>query len=305
MQKLLIPLLGACFAMPALAAGTISSGGFDVGIGTSGELYDPISGTGIRRNSDGYDPLAPGTPRESWGVRASSGAAWADQAFFGTSGVGPTVFGPFGGSATTASSSLTNGMELHMSYSMVAPNIVRIDHTLKNVSNGRISRIRFQRMWDNDIRPTEFFENSKDFGVQPVGFLDSTYYGFENPDPGVPFGLSCAAGCNFAGDLGGGVRIWLGALDPGASRSFTYWYGISMEGQSLDALIAQAASLGVTYMIGTQSMDVGLWPLLGQNSEFVGTDGGVPEPATWAMLIVGFGLVGLTARQRRRSIARA
>ena len=31
--------------------------------------------------------------------------------------------------------------------------------------------------------------------------------------------------------------------------------------------------------------------------------GGVPEPATWAMLIVGFGAVGVAARRSRRSIA--
>jgi hypothetical protein len=29
----------------------------------------------------------------------------------------------------------------------------------------------------------------------------------------------------------------------------------------------------------------------------------VPEPATWAMLIIGFGLVGVTSRRRRRAVA--
>ena len=29
----------------------------------------------------------------------------------------------------------------------------------------------------------------------------------------------------------------------------------------------------------------------------------VPEPATWAMMIVGFGLVGLSARRRREAVA--
>jgi hypothetical protein len=36
-----------------------------------------------------------------------------------------------------------------------------------------------------------------------------------------------------------------------------------------------------------------------------GGAGGVPEPATWAMLIAGFGLVGAAARRRRRAVALA
>jgi hypothetical protein len=34
-----------------------------------------------------------------------------------------------------------------------------------------------------------------------------------------------------------------------------------------------------------------------------GGGGAVPEPASWAMLIAGFGLVGAASRRRRRSIA--
>ncbi len=33
------------------------------------------------------------------------------------------------------------------------------------------------------------------------------------------------------------------------------------------------------------------------------TAGAIPEPATWAMLIAGFGLVGLAARRRRATLA--
>ena len=32
------------------------------------------------------------------------------------------------------------------------------------------------------------------------------------------------------------------------------------------------------------------------------TVGAIPEPATWAMMLVGFGMIGATARYRRRSI---
>lgn len=35
----------------------------------------------------------------------------------------------------------------------------------------------------------------------------------------------------------------------------------------------------------------------------IGTSGVVPEPASWAMLIAGFGLVGAAARRRRQTVA--
>jgi hypothetical protein len=31
----------------------------------------------------------------------------------------------------------------------------------------------------------------------------------------------------------------------------------------------------------------------------------VPEPATWAMLVLGLGMIGLAARQRRRDLGTA
>ena len=58
--------------------------------------------------------------------------------------------------------------------------------------------------------------------------------------------------------------------------------------------------------------------LVNQNTAFSGNDfalddislstappGGVPEPATWAMMIAGFGLAGATLRRRRGAFARA
>lgn len=38
-------------------------------------------------------------------------------------------------------------------------------------------------------------------------------------------------------------------------------------------------------------------------TEAFGGQGGVPEPATWAMLLAGFGLVGASARRRRFTVA--
>jgi hypothetical protein len=41
---------------------------------------------------------------------------------------------------------------------------------------------------------------------------------------------------------------------------------------------------------------------VGTNTAVLGT-GAVPEPASWAMLIAGFGLTGAAARRRRSMVA--
>lgn len=55
-----------------------------------------------------------------------------------------------------------------------------------------------------------------------------------------------------------------------------------------------------TYLTSRQYTLTGLVPSAGGG----GGVGGVPEPASWAMLIAGFGLVGATARRRRKTEGR-
>jgi hypothetical protein len=38
---------------------------------------------------------------------------------------------------------------------------------------------------------------------------------------------------------------------------------------------------------------------------FFGTQTAVPEPATWAMMLLGFGGIGIAMRRRRRTLAKA
>jgi len=286
-------------ASAAYADGTITStgGNFTVGIGHNGELFDYDSYTGFRRNADGADPLSPGTPRDSWGVTTNLGSAFADQAYydsFVTNNLAGTTF-TWGGNSATASTMTTVGVKLNQSYDFVAENILRITETLTNISDTSLS-IMFGREWDTDPQPTFWNTSYGPFGSNPM-VLDASYYGFDDPRPfGSYGGSSCLPSCSVDGDLGGGIQIGIGTLGSGASRSFTYYYGIAQSGQTPDGLLAQAQGAGVGYLMMSASQDGGT------NSQFIGL-GSVPEPASWMMMLAGFGLAGAVLRRQRVRVA--
>lgn len=301
-------LLSACLSMPAAyAAGTITdgSGDFTVGIGANGELFDPDSYTGFQRNSDGFDPLEPGTPRDSWGISAGSQGAFADSQEFGTSGVTSTL-NFLANSATVASKAL--GLDILQEYAFAAPNVLKITTTVANLSGATIADVAFQRNVDWEIAPTEFTENT----VAPsiAGFSNitqTTSNGFENPDPTVPYGNDASGGVNSTGDLGAGIKIALGDIANGASKVFSFFYAIADGVAPAGLTTFNMQLLGSSYNMITQSSENGNWPGQGENYAILGFGGtvetvAVPLPAAGAGLppLVAAGL--LVWRRRRASI---
>lgn len=71
-------------------------------------------------------------------------------------------------------------------------------------------------------------------------------------------------------------------------------------GGNLNSYFSRALQTGVVYTAvatGYNNSDIGTFSLL------ISTDNvlpAVPEPATWAMMLIGFGMVGAAARYRRR-----
>jgi hypothetical protein len=288
------------------AAGVITdpSGQFSVGIGANGELYDSISDIGFRRNSDGYDPLQPGVPRDSWGLHVSGGVAFADQSDFGTQNI---TGQSFSFSAHSASSLTTTnlGYSVLQQYSFVRPNVLDITITVKNGIYSPAS-VFFGRNVDWDISPTTFSENTFGPFTAPFGaggVIDSTYDGFKYPDPLYPNSHSCLNGCNFIGDFGSGISVELnsGNFALLGQDTFHYYYGISDVGQDVNSLIGEGFSVGSGYIIATQSSENGRWRNIGQNSAFMGVY--LPEPSTWTMMLVGFAGLGLALRSRRNVTA--
>jgi hypothetical protein len=293
-------------AAVANAAGTISSGPFTVGIGNNGELYDFNSGIGFLRVADGFDPLAPGNPRDSWGITTNLGSAYADQAYYGSQNITGTSFTGLGGSSATSTSTTSVGVDVRQTYKFATPNVLAITHVVTNTSASALT-VSFQREWDLDVTPTAFNENS--FG--PVGFaagvLETSINGFDSPDPATPYGFNCGTSyiaCNSIGDLGGGIKIDLGTIAAGGSKSFTYYYAISDRGQTIYDLANEAYLAGLQFGMFTQSSENGLFESAGINSALIGI-GSVPEPANWALLIAGFGLVGAAMRRRQTAVTAA
>lgn len=298
-----LALTVAVMGTPALASVTISNGAYSVGIGKDGELWDPSSTIGFRRLSDGYDPLAQGTPRDSWGVSLGpDGGPWADQTYYGSIVTTTlTQTGPASATAYTNVGYLRFAVEQR--YSFVAPNILRISEIIHNGEYA--SYFWFQRNWDVDVAPTAFAENSFATARTGPGIIDATYFGFENPDASMPYTRSCLSVCNVIGDVGGGIKVEFvpGVIPANGTARVDYYYGISQPGQSTRSLIDQAFGVGARFLMITQSAENGVWPNAGLNSAFIGVDTNVPEPASWAMMIAGFGLIGAAMRRRRTLLA--
>lgn len=126
--------------------------------------------------------------------------------------------------------------------------------------------------------------------------LDDTYGGFI----GAQFAATGAVGFYFASGFNGGDLIDLtflngattlfstGTAGGGVYSGFTF-FGIDDIGSITGFRLDSAANPGG-------------FPSLGAIS-FADTAGAVPEPATWALLILGFGVVGGAMRRRRTSVS--
>ena len=292
-----VAVLASSVLAGSAGAVVISSGDFSVGIGANGELYDSGAGVGFRRNGDGFDAINFGAQRDSW----SANGDFADEPSQSSSGVtsAPPVTTASTATLTTATD---GGLQVVQNYSFYGSNIVMIDTVVTNTSGGDLSLL-FGRNVDFDLEQTDDGSFEHVF-AQGVGgkVSETSYLGFESAAASDPyFGFfSCSGGCDATGDLGGGIKLDLGSLGVGQSTHFTYYYGLNTTGQSVGDLIGQTQAAGATYIIAAESGTDG------SNAFTFGVGGltaAVPEPATWAMMLMGFFGLGSALRRRRAADA--
>lgn len=163
----------------------------------------------------------------------------------------------------------------------------QFDYALVNLSGGAIDTARIS-LFGFDVAGLKSATASGDFAgvgagnVPMLGFADVCF--------------SAGKGGNCAG--GGGAGIWGGEA---ATGSFTLNYADTGLPLVLDNLFVRYQSIASTEfgIKGGSGIGVGtVWQDGG------GIGGAVPEPATWGLMIAGFGLVGASLRRRKSAMQR-
>jgi hypothetical protein len=138
---------------------------------------------------------------------------------------------------------------------------------------------------DADRLPDYFSSTSFDFNNVTGSFAGITDFG--NPVPAS--GTTASKVQFYRGDFGGGIGISVDGLTRFVADGLQLYSGTT----SAPSFVAGQYTLAPLYGYGASSVTVSYL-----------ASGAVPEPASWAMMLGGFGLVGGALRRRQQRTAR-
>jgi hypothetical protein len=247
---------------PLVELGVNSEGHLNVCCGAPSE--DGTRAVGLRFVPTGAESTAPGCLCEGWGA-ADAGAGVTGYANVASDGGARNMeVVRYDSTATTAVSVVdipsraSPHLEVTHDYhpSPDSANLYEATVTIKNVSASTVTDLRYRRVMDWDIEPTEFDEFVTIDGANVTNLLYSSDNGFETANPLGPRTSIDAVGPPLGrfftdsgpDDHGALFDFGFGALAPGASKAFHIYYGAAPNEaealQSVAAVGAEVWSLG-------------------------------------------------------------
>ena len=161
----------------------------------------------------------------------------------------------------------------HDYHPSAVPNLFEATVTITNLTTGPLGDIRYRRVMDWDIGPTEFNEFVTLFHGTAAALIGTDTNGFDTADPLSTDGSFLPGPVTDSGpdDHGARFDFALGPLDPGQSHVFNIYYGAAAtESEALSAISIVGAE---TYSLGQPSTPNG--PSEGTPNTFIFAFSGV------------------------------
>jgi hypothetical protein len=310
----------------ASADGLLTSGNglVQIGINDDGSMINnSLIGLGYNFSGQGgrmgfNDALSPGCYCEAWGVAANGIGGQVGRA---NGNANITVFASGSGPGSFTSNTELGGLAgltITQTFTIGAESasgaLFKNTVTITNSTGADVTDLRYARAMDWDIPPTEFSEYVTHVGTgTTTALLRATDNGFAYADPmsAVTDTGIVPGNVNTDGNLGladhGSLFVFgFGDLANGASYTFNIFYGAAANETGalglLGAVSPELYSLGQSSFGGSRRDDFPtfIFAFNGVGGDVVVPPNPIPEPATWALMIGGFGMAGAVMRRRRR-----